>query len=174
MGQSVSMNATSSGSPAAAVSPQSIPSSPGSEKSGAKSPGESMIRSQGWRVRCTTEHRFGLASQVSHVLRVGRKPPGSGERVGYSQSRPNGRQPKAASYQLSSLVSDRRARPWTRSRRPRRRMILRSQAENTLRWLAGEKQLTHFGREYYDQSISQGPWVGKAAFEPSKGLGRLR
>lgn len=53
-------------------------------------------------------------------------------------------------------------------------MTLRSKAENTLRWLAGEKQLTHFGREYFELSISQGPWVGKVAFELSKGLCRLR
>ena len=169
MGQSVSMNATSSGSPAAAVSPQSVPSSPGSEKSGAESPGESMIRSRGWRVRCTTEHRFGLASQVSHVLRVGRKPPGSGERASYPQSRSKGRQPETASYHLSSLVSGRRTRPWTRSRRLRRRMTLRSQAEKHAA-VAGGRETTNafWARVHMSSRFRRARGLGKSLSNPAR------
>ncbi len=33
-----------------------------------------MVRSREWRVRCAAEHRYGLATPVSHALRVRRKP----------------------------------------------------------------------------------------------------
>ena len=46
--------------------------------------------------------------------------------------------------------------------------------KNTLRWLPGEDQITHLEREYYEWPISRGPWVGKAAFELSKGPSHLR
>ena len=33
---------------------------------------------------------------------------------------------------------------------PRDRTVMVSTVKNTLRWLAGEEQITHLGREYYE------------------------